>query len=292
MIKPLACIVKDLAHHCPRHFYLRETDENAARQSYLLKLQAYYKKVREEIDKIKSFIDLLDYKVVIPEYNFESYIEVSRRDCRLHYISCGQSLNNCLTTGEAISEEIKTVERKLASISSVLKHLKIRKNREYSPLSDDIIFKFYDDKDENVVCVFFDVSDFKVDALNFIYLSFGENIHPMSRLIFSRHDKECLRIIDIFSDREDKHHASKLLSFLVDLIPYINENIIHRNKKLFVELNQFDTWEDFQNSYYYKGIIKVIDGVIHAEDHRKRERLVYFYKKNNFYKAGALYREV
>ncbi|GIP08219.1 hypothetical protein J1TS5_03890 [Paenibacillus macerans] len=295
LFKHLKCMVKERFKYCPKDRYHNKIIEQRLTEEFLNQIRTIKNKSLLQINKVKRFDELLNVHIQIPD------IEIDRNLEFLEIQECKLNPSDCKSSYEIVQENVQTLHTELNkefgilnSMKEVIEHLReLDKEKGYPR---DVFFRIYFDRDDYMTCVYFDLSNYDPDDLATLYLSFGKTPTNYRSRMYLEHlniDLGVLKIVDFFSIVENKGHGSFMLKSLVDLIPLLNQKINQRNQNYYNKLSL--SWSNFQGSSSFKKTINEIEGSIYAPPGAPPdfyERLVRFYKRNDFYKEGSVYRKI
>lgn len=253
-------------------------------------VETEYKKIKDDLLSFKSISEVLNYNLnentIKVEIN-QNGIEESQRVCVLKPSSCNEVIKKEADILDRKRIVLEHLEEKLRLYKEMIKVLK----RKLAKVNDERFFKFELDKDEEITCTYFYYDEFEPSSINYIYLSQFKVIDPRSHITFSINDGG-LKIGYINSYKEGINHGTSMLSFLLAIIPMLNNTIDERNEEVYQSLNC--TWEDFKESVLYQEKITHIYGTLGTPGMSEDEmnRLISFYKRSNLYENQTIYKEL
>ncbi|MDN4079367.1 hypothetical protein QYF52_15575 [Paenibacillus polymyxa] len=284
-------MIKEKFDYCPKNHYHNKIIEKGLTEELLDQVRIKKNEAQHKIKKVKGIGELLNIHIQIPDIEVNRNLEfIETQECKLNPSGCKSSYEIAQKYAQVLHVELNKEIGILNSMADVIEHLReLHKEKGYPR---DVYYRLFFDRDDHMTCVYFDLSNYDPDHLAILYLSFGKTPMNYRSRMYLKHtnaDVGILKIVDFFSIEENKGHGAFMLESLVDLIPLLNQKIERRNQEYFNELSV--AWSDFQDSCLLKKTIEDIIGSIYAPPNLY-ERLVRFYKRNNFYKEGSVYRKI
>ncbi|MFD0587675.1 hypothetical protein ACFQZE_06645 [Paenibacillus sp. GCM10027627] len=295
LLREITCKVKKMKHTCFSH----PIKSLQLKVSYLPELISLtnesVEKIENQIKSAKTLSDLTKIDCTEPE--FEVDIDSLYTECDLDPRTCNQILDELDLEQYELKRKLNRLIYTIRNYRDVFEAVVSRYKFTCDSL-DHHYFNIGYDKENKLICVTYELSDFDPDSISnpTLYLSFGK-LHGRnpSRMYLSYNSNGSLIINDFFSIEKNLGHGSFMLNSLLQLVPLLNEKIAQHNLNTFNELGRekFCSWEEYQQKpALYKMPIRVIRGTIRPLEDHKLEDLKRFYNRNGFLKNDRLYKEV